>query len=127
MTLQQLVAEAARLATGPCEAGHQWEPEGGRACPKDGFGKGGGCSQTVYRCTRCGGYDYGEKGGPAHHECHIECDYECDHEWEYHEDWAGDPSVINGTYTIRWMQCSVCKKTREATIDDIPSDDFGDY
>lgn len=64
--LSYLVAEAVALGGGNlCAAGHEWESYGGRACPFGSFS----CSQPVYRCTRCGDYDYGEKGGPAHDEC----------------------------------------------------------
>lgn len=66
MTLQHLVAEAVVLGGGDlCAAEHDWKPEGGRECPR-----GGRCSQTVYRCARCGDYDYGKPGGPAHAECY---------------------------------------------------------
>jgi len=63
-TLEHLIAEARGLASDhPCARAHLWEPEGGRACPQcDG-------SQTVYRCARCGEYDYGNRGGPAWREC----------------------------------------------------------
>lgn len=42
-----------------------WEMDGGRPCPL-GYED---CSQPVYRCMRCGDYDYGEPGGPAYEEC----------------------------------------------------------
>lgn len=71
--LQHLIAEARGLANDhPCLAvGHQWESDGGRHCP--------GCprghtSQTVYVCARCGGYDYGEPGGPGAADCEHYCD-----------------------------------------------------
>lgn len=62
--LQHLIAEARGLANDhPCAREHAWEAEGARPCPQcDG-------SQTVYRCARCGEYDYGERGGPAWSEC----------------------------------------------------------
>lgn len=62
--LYEMLAEAVALGGGDlCAAGHDWQPEGGRPCER--------CdeSQTVYRCARCGQYDYGEPGGPAHAEC----------------------------------------------------------
>lgn len=67
MSLQHLIAKAAALGGGNlCAATHDWKPEGGRPCPR-----GGNCSQTVYRCARCGEYDYGEPCGPGHAECHA--------------------------------------------------------
>ena len=70
MSLQHLISEARSLAGDvPCGSGHAWESLGGRQCPKGLFG----CSQTVYRCTRCGGWDHGEKGGHAHQECFKDC------------------------------------------------------
>ena len=69
--LQNLIAEAVALGGGNlCAAGHDWESEGGRTCPKYEWA---GCSQTVYSCRRCGAHDYGDKGGPAHRECFAEC------------------------------------------------------
>lgn len=69
--LKHLIAEAVALAGGNlCASGHEWESEGGRGCPKY---ENAGCSQTVYVCTRCGEYDYGDKGGPSHHECFAKC------------------------------------------------------
>ena len=40
-----------------CHAGHDWEHMGGRnaACHEDCA-----CSVPVYRCKRCGDYDYGD-------------------------------------------------------------------
>lgn len=64
-TLQQLVTQA-RLDDA-CSQGHDWQTDGGRACPrKDDCGG----SQPVYRCVRCGIYDYGEHGGPGHDHCY---------------------------------------------------------
>lgn len=69
--LSQLIAEASALGGGNlCASGHDWESDGGRTCPKY---ESAGCSQTVYRCKRCGAYDYGDKGGPAYRECFAEC------------------------------------------------------
>lgn len=76
-SISHLLAEAVALGGGNlCAAGHDWQSDGGRACPKDGFGSGDGCSQTIYRCSRCGVHDYGDKGGPAHRECFVECRYD---------------------------------------------------
>jgi len=59
---------AALAADFACRAiGHDWILDGGRACPKSHEG----CSQTVYRCRRCGEYDYGYEGGPAHKDCVV--------------------------------------------------------
>jgi len=44
--------------------GHKWVFTGGRPCPK-GYED---CLQPVYRCARCGEYDYGEPGGPGWNE-----------------------------------------------------------
>lgn len=64
--LQFAIAEAVNLAGGNlCVAGHDWETDGGRRCPHDADE----CSQAVYRCTRCGTYDYGDPGGPGHDDC----------------------------------------------------------
>lgn len=69
--LVHLVAEARSLANDdPCVVKHIWESDGGRACPRFDQHQ---CSQTVYRCARCGEYDYGQAGGPAHDECHNGC------------------------------------------------------
>jgi hypothetical protein len=46
-------------------AGHDLVMIGGRPCPEDYSG----CSQTVYQCTRCGAYDYGEPGGQGWKDC----------------------------------------------------------
>lgn len=79
MSLRELIAEARGLANDhPCQAtGHLWETEGGRCCPKGV----GGCSQAVYRCARCGCYDYGDKGGPAYAECYESCRLEPEPEY----------------------------------------------
>lgn len=69
MNLQQLVAKAINLAGGnTCAAGHDWQSDGGRACPRGGSR----CSQAVYRCARCGIEDYGDPGGPGHEDCSHE-------------------------------------------------------
>ena len=63
--LVELIAEATALGgTDLCAAGHAWQTEGGRLCAYDC-----GASQPVYRCSRCGQYDYGDAGGPARAEC----------------------------------------------------------
>ncbi len=68
--LRHLTAEAAALAGGNlCASGHDWEPEGGRPCPRGNER----VSQTVYRCARCGEYDYGEPGGPGAADCARPC------------------------------------------------------
>lgn len=56
----------------PCTFGHAWKSEGGRCCPHRPADDPGECSQTVYRCTRCPAYDYGEPGGPAWRDCFAE-------------------------------------------------------
>lgn len=72
--LLHLVAEARALANDhPCTTqGHDWVTDGGRTCPHSDDGEstwGCGGSQAVYRCVRCGEYDYGEPGGPGHADC----------------------------------------------------------
>lgn len=71
--LLHLVAQARALANDhPCTtAGHNWQSEGGRRCPHavDELDEGCGASQAVYRCARCGAYDYGEAGGPGAADC----------------------------------------------------------
>lgn len=57
-----------------CEqAGHAWESDGGRACPHRHEESASYCSQPVYRCARCGIWDYGEKPGPGYDDCMREC------------------------------------------------------
>lgn len=66
--LEQLIVQAANLAGGnSCALGHDWQSVGGRACPRKSDN--GRHSQTVYQCARCGEWDYGDPGGPAHAEC----------------------------------------------------------
>ncbi len=71
LDLRSLIAEAVALGGGNlCAAGHDWDSEGGRTCPRAGTEH--AClhaSQAVYRCRRCGTYDYGEPGGPGHADC----------------------------------------------------------
>lgn len=78
--LNNLIVEARGLAgEDTCVSGHDWESEGGRKCPR--FEDQYNCSQTVYVCSRCGQYDYGEAGGPAN----IECFQECPEAWRFDE------------------------------------------
>lgn len=68
-----LIAEAAALAGGNlCASGHDWKENGGRGCP---YGIEPECSQTVFRCVRCGVYDYGGHGGPGRSDCETSCEY----------------------------------------------------
>lgn len=71
-SLQSLIKEASmELGSDACKVGkHQWEPDGGRACPHDLSNE---CSQAVYRCAVCGQYDYGENGGPGSRDCANFC------------------------------------------------------
>lgn len=65
--LTALIAKAVVLAGGDlCAEGHDWVTEGGRSCPEDLRSD---CGQAVYRCARCGEYDYGHKGGPGWTDC----------------------------------------------------------
>lgn len=74
MTLLHMIAEAVALAGGNlCAASHDWQSEGGRACPV--VGDDVPCSQTVYRCARCGCYDHGERGGLSWTDCKTWCGY----------------------------------------------------
>lgn len=76
MNLQHLIAEARALANDhPCETtGHLWETEGGRRCPRGSEN----CSQAVYRCARCGEWDYGQPGGPGAQDCARPCSWSCE-------------------------------------------------
>jgi hypothetical protein len=49
----------------------------------------------------------------------------CEHEYGYHEDWGGDPGVINGTFTICWLECDHCGAQRPASYEDRPC--YDDY
>lgn len=71
--MERLIDEATALASGTCATGHQWRAEGGRPCPRGSSD----CSQTVYRCVRCGEWDYGYEGGPAFSDCATICGYSC--------------------------------------------------
>lgn len=72
LPIELLIKEAStELGSDACMAGkHQWESEGGRACPHDLTDR---CSQAVYRCTHCGSYDHGEAGGPGELDCKRNC------------------------------------------------------
>lgn len=71
--LLALCREATQILTPkarPCDDGHDWESDGGRSCPT-GCEM---CSQTVYRCRRCGVYDYGDdEDGPGMLDCKSAC------------------------------------------------------
>lgn len=70
MSLQDLIFEASRLGdSNLCIESHNWVSCGGRACPHGAAF----CFQPVYRCERCGDYDYGEKYGPVYMECSKNC------------------------------------------------------
>ena len=57
--LTHLIAEAEILAGGaPCALGHTWVSTGGRMCSVHGDG----CSEAVFRCLRCGEWDYEYRG-----------------------------------------------------------------
>lgn len=70
--LDALIRDASTvLGSDACRAGnHQWQSEGGRSCPEYLSNE---CSQAVYRCTTCGNYDYGQKGGPGATDCQNHC------------------------------------------------------
>lgn len=71
--LTHLIALARKLGGDDvCAAGHNWQSNGGRSCPKGRYT----CSQAVYVCARCGDTDYGEKGGPGHADCQKGCSIE---------------------------------------------------
>jgi hypothetical protein len=66
-SLAELIKEAKTFGSAACQEGiHTWASEGGRPCPKEYREN---CGQTVYRCTGCGAYDYGDPGGPGHSDC----------------------------------------------------------
>lgn len=71
-TLRNLITQASSLAgDNLCATDHDWHSNGGRPCPHDFVDSlGYECTgQTVYQCSRCGEYDYGDPGGPAFNEC----------------------------------------------------------
>lgn len=71
--LMPLIREAMLLGNHDlCKStGHAWESEGGRGCPNCPLDN---ASQPVYKCARCGIYDYGEKGGPGDADCITYCE-----------------------------------------------------
>lgn len=74
LPIEELIAKARSLANDhPCATtGHVWDSDAGRGCPRQCFQ----ASQAVYRCARCGQFDYGEPGGPGHRDCFVDgpCD-----------------------------------------------------
>ena len=55
MNLRHMVAEAVALGGwNLCAAGHEWERKSDSATTRGGGRFTGGCSQTVYQCSRCG-------------------------------------------------------------------------
>lgn len=117
MNLQHLVAEAVALGGGNlCAAGHNWQSDGGRECPKGwSYGALDGCSQTVYVCKRCGIHDYGEEGGPAHRECFENCGRE--NLEEEPEDQNDSPfcecGAVHGIEEVDSNRCDACGKEIE--------------
>ena len=69
--LKFLIAEAQALANNdPCAEDHDWQQEGNRGCPTGSQN----CGQPVFRCARCGEYDYGDTAdGPGMIECRAAC------------------------------------------------------
>lgn len=70
-TLMHLIHEARALAgEDTCALGHAWETDGSRGCPTGNME----CGQAVYRCARCGAYDYGtDPDGPGMTDCQATC------------------------------------------------------
>ena len=70
--LDKLITEARAIAGDhPClTSGHTWETQGGRACSICENG-----SQVVFRCMRCGDYDYGGLGSMGYESCRVDCLY----------------------------------------------------
>jgi hypothetical protein len=76
-SLARLVDKAARFGSTACAAGeHDWVSQGGRCCPKDLTDL---CSQAVYVCRSCEAQDYGDPGGPGHHDCRDQCKFKYFH------------------------------------------------
>ena len=73
--LGALIREAVALGGGDlCASGHDWQSEGGRPCPNaDTDEHCISASQPVFRCARCGEWDYGEPGGPGAAACARPC------------------------------------------------------
>ena len=69
--LRYLIAEAVALGgENPCATGHQWETDGCRGCPTGNPE----CGQSVYRCSRCGEWDYGtDPDSPGLVDCRAAC------------------------------------------------------
>lgn len=73
------------------ECQHQWKSDGGRGCPKHNTHEDmvvGSrmvyttlgwhrepvyCDQVVFRCAKCGEYDYGDPGGLGYDQCQNYC------------------------------------------------------
>lgn len=77
MTPLEELVRIARLDS-PCEkfSDHDWKPDGAaRACRHREDDDVPGCSgsQTVYRCARCGDWDYGDEPGPGFDDCVQHC------------------------------------------------------
>lgn len=49
----------------------------------------------------------------------------CYHDYAYREDWEGDPGVIGGTHTLRWLECTQCGAQLPASYEDAPC--YDDY
>jgi hypothetical protein len=120
--LQDLI-EAARIEAEPqdcCRDGHDWQTDGGRTCPKGDHNM---RSQPVYKCARCGDYDYGEPGGPAHADCkHCDCTLPCETapnsgEFDHEFEWVG----IGTGLGLHWecKNCGTVDEGREAPADAI--------
>lgn len=50
-----------------------------------------------------------------------------DHDWEYVSDWAGDPSVPNGTYDCSFKRCRQCGEEAPLDVGETPSSFDEDY
>ncbi len=75
MSIVETVAQVAAESGAPlCVHGHAWEMDGGRACSHIPKAAPHECSQPVYRCARCGAWDYGEPGGPGFQDCMTTCE-----------------------------------------------------
>ncbi len=72
--LREAIFDAStQLGDTACDAGnHQWISIGGRSCPNERTSH---CGQTVYQCSVCGQYDYGEPGGPGDKDCTLTCKF----------------------------------------------------
>lgn len=70
--LMELVFEAVRLGGGNlCASGHEWKEVGGKVCRHSHLM--GDCSESVFKCERCGEYDYGTVEPPDREECEQFC------------------------------------------------------